>query len=63
MKKFDIADFFSTSTRTLGIKKFTVDEIASKMTNIEEISNSSLPEKFATTVREICSDSEDENNP
>jgi hypothetical protein len=56
MKKV-IANIFSSSTRDLGMKKYTVQEIASRMTRVENVNRSSLPKKFATTVKEICSES------
>lgn len=56
MKKV-ITNIFSPSTRDLGMKKFTVQEIASRMTKVENVNQASLPKKFAATVKDICIES------
>lgn len=59
MKK--VVNVFSSSTRNLGMQKFTVQEIASKMARVENVNQSSLPKKFATTVKQICSEPKPES--
>ncbi|MCP4746928.1 MAG: hypothetical protein GY874_12445 [Desulfobacteraceae bacterium] len=53
MKKLNVLNLFVASSRDLGMQKFTIKEIASKMKKTDKINPSYLPKIFAKNIKKL----------